>query len=73
MRRRLADLIVKAVLLIAVLAGATACATKPSGTFCALAADLRYRQSTYDAMDASERRQHLEYLKTREALCGAKP
>lgn len=72
MRRRLADIIVKIMLLIVVLTGLTACQTA-SGSFCAIAPDLRYRQGVYDAMNDAEAARHLAYLKTGERLCGWKP
>jgi hypothetical protein len=65
------DIVVKIMLLIVVLAGATAC-TVPRGSIC-LGPDLRYRQQVYDAMNAEEAARHLTILKTREELCGRKP
>lgn len=72
MMRRLCDIIVKIMVLIAVLAGLTACQTA-SGSFCTIAPDLRYRQAVYDAMNDAEAARHLAYLKTREQLCKVKP
>lgn len=69
MKRLLSDIIVKILLLIAVLTGLSACTT-PSGSFCAIAPDLRYRQQVYDAMNGTEAAKHLAYFKTGERLCG---
>lgn len=70
--RQLCDIIVKIMVLVAVLAGLTACTTT-GGSFCAIAPDLRYRQAVYDAMTDAEAAKHLGYLKTREQLCKVKP
>lgn len=72
MKRRLADIITRVLLLIVVLAGLTACTTA-KGSFCELAPDLRYRQQVYDAMNDAEAARHLAYLKTGERLCGWTP
>lgn len=72
MKRRLIDAIVKLMVLIAVIFGITACQTA-SGSFCAIAPDLRYRQPVYDAMNDAEAARHLAYLKTGERLCGWRP
>lgn len=69
MKRRLIDAIVKLMVLIAVIFGAAACQTA-SGSFCAIAPDLRYRKQVYDAMSDAEAARHLAYLKTGERLCG---
>lgn len=68
MRRRIMDAIVKFLILLAVIFGATACTT-PAGTFCSIAPQLYYRASVYDAMTDVEAARHLAYLKTGERLC----
>lgn len=72
MRRMLADIITRVLLLIAVLCGAAACQTA-SGSFCTIAPKLYYRQQVYDAMTDTEAARTLAYLKTGEKLCGWKP
>ena len=67
MKRRLADLVVRILLLIVVLTGAAAC-TSARGSTC-LGPDIRYRQQVYDAMNADEAARHLAALKLREELC----
>lgn len=68
MKRRLLDIIVKIMLLIAVLNGMAACTT-PRGSFCEIAPELYYRQQVYDAMNGTEATKHLAYLRTGERLC----
>lgn len=41
-----------------------------SGSFCAIAPQLKYSQAVYDAMTDAEAARHLAYLKTGERLCG---
>ncbi|AWC25437.1 hypothetical protein CO731_04934 [Aminobacter sp. MSH1] len=71
MKRRLADIITRILLLIVVLTGLAACTTA-RGSFCEIAPDLRYSQQVYDAMSDAEAARHLTYLKTGERLCGWK-
>ncbi|CAI2934662.1 hypothetical protein [Aminobacter niigataensis] len=71
MKRRLADIITRILLLIVVLTGLSACTTA-KGSFCEIAPDLSYRQQVYDAMNDGEAARHLAYLKTGERLCGWK-
>lgn len=72
MKRRLADIITRILLLIVVLTGLAACKTA-RGSFCEIAPDLRYSPQVYDAMSDAEAIRHLAYLKTGERLCGWKP
>jgi len=72
MKRRLADIITRILLLIAVLTGLAACTTA-RGSFCEIAPDLRYRQQVFDAMNEAEAARHLAALKMREELCGRMP
>lgn len=73
MRRLLADIITRVLLLIAVLCGAAACQTVQRAGFCTIAPKLYYRQQVYDAMTDREAARTLGYLKTGERLCGWKP
>lgn len=50
-------------------AGALAACSTTSGSFCALAPNLKYSQKVYDAMTDAEAARHLAYLKTGERLC----
>lgn len=72
MKRRLIDAIVKLMVLIAVIFGVAACQTS-SGSFCAIAPQLKYSQQVYAAMTDAEAARHLAYLKTGEKLCGWRP
>lgn len=72
MRRRILDRLMWFVMLLLFLAGATGCTTT-SGSFCAIAPDLYFRQPVYDAMTDREAARMLAYLKTGEKLCGWEP
>lgn len=66
-KRRLADIVTRVLLLIVILAGLTICTTA-KGSFCELAPDLSYRQQVYDATNDAEAARHLAYLNRRGAL-----
>lgn len=68
MKQRIIDMITRVLILLAILAGAVACSTA-SGSFCAIAPQLKYHQPVYDAMTDAEAAKHLTYLKTGERLC----
>lgn len=73
MRRRLCDMIVRILILVAVLNGLSACTTTTKGSFCAIETPTRLSAAAIAALSDAEVRTILAHNRTGQRLCGWRP